>query len=94
MFWKFFGERPIFIANADGTVDRFDNNAYNMIDVSLRQELLNKRLSITCGFRNLYDVTNLNSLAGGGGAHSGGGSSGTPVGMGTSVFSKLTFNFK
>lgn len=93
VFWKFFGQRPIFIANADGTVDRFDNDSYKMMDVSVRQELLKKRLSITCGLRNLYDVTNLNSLAGGG-VHSGGGTAGTPVGMGTSMFTKLTFNFK
>ena len=88
-----YGERPIFIANADGSVDRLNNDAYKMMDVSVRQELIKNRLTITGGLKNIYNVTNLSSLSGGG-AHSGESSSGTPVGMGTSVFTKLTFNFR
>ena len=93
VFWKMYGERPIFIANADGSVDRLNNDAYKMMDVSVRQELIKNRLTITGGLKNIYNVTNLSSLSGGG-AHSGESSSGTPVGMGISVFTKLTFNFR
>lgn len=93
VFWKMFGERPVFIANTDGSVARFNNESYKIMDASVRQELIKNRLIITAGVKNIYNVTNLASFSGSG-VHNGGGASGTPAGMGTSVFTKLTLNFK
>jgi len=93
VFWKLYGERPVFLMQSDGSLGRFTIDSYKMMDASVRQVLIKDRIIISAGVRNIFNVSNIRSLAGGG-VHSGDSGAGTPVGMGTSVFTKLTFNLK
>lgn len=92
VLWKYFGKRPIFISNEENETERFDNDSFQMLDASIRQNFLKERISLTIGLRNILDVTNVRAMSSGG-AHSGGGAS-SPVAMGTSFFTKLTYTFR
>lgn len=92
VLWKYFGKRPIFINNEENETERFDNDSFQMLDASIRQNFLKDRISLTVGVRNILDVTNVRAMSSGG-AHSGG-SGNSPVAMGTSVFTKLTYTFR
>jgi outer membrane receptor for ferrienterochelin and colicins len=64
-----------------------------MLDASVKTSFLDKKLDLTFGARNLLNMKNINSTAGGnvGGAHSGG-SGNMLLAYGTSFFAKLTYN--
>lgn len=59
-------------------------DGFTMMDASLSQSLLNDRLLLTFGARNLLNITQVNVQGGQVGAHSGGG--GLPIGAGRSFF--------
>ncbi len=92
-FWKYFGDRPVFVMQEDGTVDRFSNESFSIMDASLQQRLMKEKVSLTAGIRNILNVTSVRSL-GSGGAHGSSGDGQTPVGTGTSYFVKLTVSLK
>lgn len=93
VLWKYYGERPVFIMQGDGAVGRFLNESFQMLDASFNQNLMNDRVKITFGARNLLNVTNVRAVMSGG-AHSGSGNGESPIGMGMSYFTKLTLTFK
>jgi outer membrane receptor for ferrienterochelin and colicins len=93
LFWKYFGERPVFLMQSDGTLARFSNESFSMMDASILQPLLKDRIALTLGARNLLDVTNVRSVMTGA-AHNGGGDGQSPVGMGTTYYVKLNITFK
>ena len=67
-------------------------DSYNNLDLTLLKSFFKRRLSVNLGVRNLFDVTNIPSVAGSGGVHSGGSSS-APVAWGRTYFVKLNYNF-
>lgn len=79
--------------SGDGSIQRFDNESFQMMDASVRQQLVKERLSVTLGVRNLLDVTNVRAVSGGG-AHSGGIGGEAPVAMGTCFFAKISMTIK
>lgn len=93
LFWKYYGDRPVFLMSGDGSIQRFDNESFQMMDASVRQQLVKERLSVTLGVRNLLDVTNVRAVSGGG-AHSGGNGGEAPVAMGTCFFAKISMTIK
>lgn len=92
LFWKYFGRQPVFIVNGDNQTQRFENESFQLMDVSLKQNLLKDRISLTMGVRNILGVTNVRAMSSGG-VHSGGSNS-APIAMGQTIFTKLTYNFK
>lgn len=93
LFWKYFGERPVFLMQSDGSIGRFTNEAFTIMDASVLQPLLKDRISMTMGVRNLLDVTNVRAVSSGA-AHTGSGGGQSPIGMGTTYFVKFNFIIK
>lgn len=89
VFYKYQGELSNYAYLADGTVGRSIIDAYNMADASVTKTLWAKRVGLTLGCKNLFDVQNVNaSFASGGGVHTGGGSS-VPMMTGRIFFVRL-----
>lgn len=97
LFYKYNGAQEQFVLknNPSNTSEQIlvkgKQEAFNWIDASIRQSFWNKKLSLTIGARNLFDVKYLNSSSGNDGAHSQGSTS-ILYGYGRSYFAKLTFN--
>jgi outer membrane receptor for ferrienterochelin and colicins len=88
-FFKYTGKAVIY--ETDVPVQSRMNN-YSMADVTMAKELWKKRLRLSAGCKNLFDVSNVASGSTGGGAHSGAAST-AAIGMGRYYFFKTEFNF-
>jgi outer membrane receptor for ferrienterochelin and colicins len=65
-----------------------------MLDMSVSKQLLMQKLALTCGAKNLFDVTNV-SQAGRApaiGIHKGNFGSSAPMGFGRTYFIQLSFS--
>lgn len=92
-FWKYLGQQPTYIINSKGNLELFTNEAYSLMDATVMQPLYKNMFNVTLGLRNIFDVQDVRA-ASNGGAHSGSSEATSLVGMGTSAFVKLTFNFR
>jgi outer membrane receptor for ferrienterochelin and colicins len=90
VFYKFQGDLPNYFQNEDGNVYVGITNKYQMMDLTLSQKLWKNRISITVGIKNLFDVTQINSMASGG-AHNAAGNT-ISVGTGRTYFTTFTFD--
>lgn len=90
-FYKYNGRIPSYRTDASGTITQVENSAYSWADASVSKSLLQKKLDLTIGVKNLFNVTTIASGAIGG-AHSlaGGQSS---VGSGRGYFVRLAYHF-
>ncbi|MDM1551572.1 TonB-dependent receptor plug domain-containing protein [Empedobacter falsenii] len=97
LFYKYNGAQVQFVLknNPSNTSEQIlvkgKQEAFNWMDASIKQSFWNKKLDLTIGARNLFDVKYLNSSSGNDGAHSQGSTS-ILYGYGRSYFAKLTFN--
>lgn len=91
IFYKYNGELTQFAVDEEGTVSSRTVNDYNTLDISLSHSLLKKRLSLTLGGKNLFNVTNITSTASQGGIHSG---SSSPIAWGRTAFVSLSYNMR
>jgi outer membrane receptor for ferrienterochelin and colicins len=91
VFWKYLGERPIFVLENNDNVVRYVNDPFQFLDFTLRKILFKENISITAGVKNILDVTNIDSMNNSG-VHSGNGV--TQIAMGRSFFTKLTINLR
>ncbi|WP_430817811.1 TonB-dependent receptor [Carboxylicivirga sp. RSCT41] len=89
--YKYNGELPYFYSDSDGQIKEGHQDAYHTMGASLSKHFLKRKLQLTTGAKNLFDVKTVNRMGGGGGAHSGGG--GLPVAYGRSFFINLTYKF-
>ena len=92
LFYKYTGKVLGFNESEFGEVSQFEVQAYSMMDVSVIKYFFKKKMNITVGAKNLFDVGNINSTQLVGGVHSGGGSQ-VPVAWGRTYFTKLVLNF-
>lgn len=92
LFWKYYGERPVY-RYVESTPERFLVESFQLMDVSVRQPLWKDRLQITAGVKNLFDVREIRSQSSGG-VHSGSSSGTSQIAMGTTVFARLSYQFK
>lgn len=91
VFYKYNGKLPQYILNDNNEVERSELDDYQMMDISLNMPFWEKRVQLSCGVKNLFDVQDVSvSGAAGGGVHSSA-SSANPVGWGRSYFARLTF---
>ncbi|GGD04877.1 TonB-dependent receptor plug domain-containing protein [Hyunsoonleella pacifica] len=96
-FFKFNGPVQQFVqqqdANNQTILVRGEQAGFSMLDASFRKDFANKALQLTLGARNLFNITQVNTTAIEGGAHSGPASN-ILLGYGRSYFLKLLYNIK
>lgn len=61
VFWKHQGEQQSYAIDADGTVRRGSIAAFHLADATLTKQLWARRLAISAGCKDLFDVRNLNA---------------------------------
>lgn len=102
IFYKYNGQQQQYVAGtgSDGKAGFFlaQLQSYSWMDASIRKSFFKNQFEVTVGARNLFDITNLQSVQNGGGgdasggAHGGGTSTDMMLGYGRSYFLKLTYN--
>lgn len=89
VFYKYQGRLQNYAYLSDGTVGRSTIEDFSMADASVTKRLCKRRVGLTAGCKNLFDVQNVNATIGtGGGAHASGGSS-VPMMTGRTWFVRL-----
>jgi outer membrane receptor for ferrienterochelin and colicins len=91
-FYKFTGKLPGFGLTTGNKIIQTYIESYHTADLTFGKKLWKKRVQITLGSKNLFDVKAVNSVAQGSVHSIGGGSS--PVAMGRTYFLKMTFNLQ
>ncbi len=61
LFWKLQGEQPSYSVGLDGSVQRGSIEAFHLADATITKQLWAKRLSLSAGCKDLFDVRNLNA---------------------------------
>ncbi|MCC7331782.1 MAG: TonB-dependent receptor [Flavobacteriales bacterium] len=90
LFYKYTGELPMYMLDNKGEMKLSKIDDYHTADLSISKHLLKKKLNLTIGCKNIFNVTNVNGSVSGG-AHSSSGNS-ISVGTGRSFFFKLDIN--
>jgi outer membrane receptor for ferrienterochelin and colicins len=95
-FYKFTGRLQTFYLDANDIIVTSTQDHYQILDVSFNLKLLENKLVITAGAKNIFNVTSIAITGQTGGIHSG--DSKLNTARGTSVFIgihyRLDFNFK
>lgn len=90
-FYKYTGRQPAFVLLDDAVEKRFTAD-YHTLDVTVSQPLLKKKLLLTTGAKNLFNVTDITTGVGSGGTHSSGAGS-QPIAWGRSWFVSARYRF-
>lgn len=88
-FYKYSGKLPGFRFDRNNNIIQTYIEAYHTADLSVGKHFWRKRILVTTGSKNLFDVKAVNAVAQGS-VHSGSGG-GSPVAMGRTYFFKMTF---
>lgn len=76
VFYKYQGELQNYAYRSDGTVGRSTIGAFSIADASVTKQLFGRRVGLTVGCKNVFDVQNINAtMAVSDGAHGGAGTS-------------------
>ena len=92
LFFKYTGKVLGYFDDELNGVSQFEIEDYSMMDVSVIRYFFKKKMNLTIGAKNLFDVGNIVSGQFTGGVHSGGGGN-IPVAWGRTYFTKLVYNF-
>lgn len=92
LFYKYSGKVLGYFESELNEISQFEIQDYSMMDASVVKYFFKKKLTLTLGAKNLFDVGNITSNQFVGGVHSGG-SSNIPVAWGRTYFTKVAFNF-
>ncbi|KAA5536107.1 TonB-dependent receptor [Taibaiella lutea] len=90
-FYKYNGRIPSYRVDDKGNIVQADNSAYSWADASVSKSLFQKKIDLTLGVKNIFDVTTITSGAVSGAHSLAGGSS--SIGSGRSYFARLAFHF-
>lgn len=90
LFYKYTGKLPAYTLSATNEIYKTTMQDYSTADASITRTFFKKKLGLTIGAKNLFDVKNVTGVATGS-AHSSGGNS-ISVGMGRTYFFKLDIN--
>lgn len=93
VLYKYTGKTPNLTLDANDNIIEGYVDAYHMADLSINKNFWEKRLSVIVGCKNGFDVKNIVSNQGGGGAHSAG-SGQVPLAMGRYYFATLQLNLQ
>ena len=61
LFWKHQGQQPGYSVGLDGSVRRGSIEAFQLADATITKQLWAKRLALSAGCKDLFDVRNLNA---------------------------------
>ncbi|MFH1121213.1 MAG: TonB-dependent receptor [Bacteroidota bacterium] len=89
--YKYTGTTPILSVTDGDELTQSYQEAYHNLDFSVLKSFFDKRLSVSSGLRNIFDVKNIISTGASGGIHS---QAGMPVAWGRTVFVKITYGFQ
>ncbi|MES2591855.1 MAG: TonB-dependent receptor [Bacteroidota bacterium] len=90
IFYKYTGQLSGFMLDENNTVRQTYISDYHTADISVSKLLWKKRINITVGSKNLFDVKSINSVTSGL-VHSSAGTS-VPISTGRTYFIKLNLN--
>lgn len=90
-FYKYTGNTPAYVLGANNKVQLNTLGDYQMADVSVSKSFCQRRLKITAGSKNLFNVTNIVGSSNSGNPH-GGQSFSTPLSMGRTYFLSAAVN--
>lgn len=85
--YKYTGATPLPLLRDGEQLTVAEIPAYSLLDITARQRLWKDRLEVGVGVKNLFDVTNNQASATGGGVHTAGGN--FPIAWGRSLFVSL-----
>ena len=88
-FYKFNGSLQTFYVDDEGSIITSMQDSYQIMDLSFNLKLLNEKLNITAGAKNIFNVTTVNISGQNNGIHSG--TSAMNAGRGTSVFMGINY---
>uniref|UniRef100_UPI0039C6F69D hypothetical protein n=1 Tax=Umezakia ovalisporum TaxID=75695 RepID=UPI0039C6F69D len=91
-FYKYNGALPGYLLGANNEVIQTQIDAYQLMDFTAGRSFLNQKFQVTCGVKNLFNVTNINNSGAGAMVHGSGSS--MPVSWGRSFFVQMTFNLQ
>ena len=91
LYYKFNGVQPNYFLDSNGDLTIGEIEDYHTMDFNLSQAFWKKRMIFSLGVKNLFNVEDVVSTAGGGGVHSSGGGR-VSVGRGISFWTSLKFN--
>lgn len=89
--YKFTGEVTRDRLTTGDQVEKYTEEGYNMLDLTLSRNFLDDRVMLSVGAKNLFDVTDIKTSGGGGGSVHGSGGSSMPIAWGRSFFAGLKF---
>lgn len=92
LFYKYIGRLPTFVIDGSGTIRPSFIDAYHTADISISKPFFAKRLAVSVGCKNIFNVTNVASYAAGG-THSSA-SDNTPISCGRLYCIKTDINLK
>lgn len=92
-FYKYTGEVPKFLVDAEGDVTTSNIKDYHTLDASLSKKFFNEHFSLTIGGKNLFNVTNITTGVSQDGVHEGSSSS-IPIAWGRTAFIKLSYDLR
>lgn len=90
LFYKYSGKLPGFQLDANNNILPTFINEYHTADFSVSKLLWKKRINLSIGSKNLFNVKNVSAFASGSGHSSS--TSSVPIGTGRTYFIKLDFN--
>jgi len=96
VLFKFNGPQQQFVqqtVNGETTLERGEQDGFSMLDASIRKSFMKDKLQLTLGARNLFNITQVNTTALTGGAHTDAANT-MLLGYGRSYFLKLLYNLK
>ncbi len=92
LFWKYQGQQVNYVLGLDGSVDRGSIASFHLADASLTKQLWRRRLALTAGCKDLFDVRNLQATSATG-VHDAGGTS-VPMTTGRTWFVRVELELK
>ena len=92
LFWKHQGEQPTYAIDLDGSVQRGRIAAFHLADATVTKQLWSKRLALSAGCKDLFDVRNLNATLSSGVHDAGTGT--VPMTTGRTFFLRLELELK
>ena len=89
-FYKFTGKIPVFYSD-NNQIFESSIDSYHLLDFIIKKSLINDKLKLKIGVKNLFDIQNISSFSDNS-IHSSS-SSTQSVSYGRTIFTSLTFNF-
>jgi outer membrane receptor for ferrienterochelin and colicins len=89
LFVNYFGQLQRFAPGEAGSITLQSSEGFSLTDVTLRKAIKQRKINVSIGVRNLFNITNIQSNLNTGGAHSGNAGGQQAVAMGRIGFIKM-----